>query len=81
MVNHQPGCERWHMEHTPANRAGKDTDTWRDGFIRILLIYDRLTWRESLTESDRFVQIGDENVHRVRALDEILGEDMVAQLI
>ena len=50
-------------------------DTWRDG-IHSYLTYlrDRLTVaRELLTESGSiFVQIGDENVHRVRALmDEV----------
>jgi adenine-specific DNA-methyltransferase len=54
-------------------------DTWRDG-IHSYLTYlrDRLTVaRDLLTESGSiFVQIGDENVHRVRALmDEIFGED------
>ena len=54
-------------------------DTWRDG-IHSYLTYlrDRLTVaRELLTESGSiFVQIGDENVHRVRALmDEVFGPD------
>ena len=54
-------------------------DTWRDG-IHSYLTYlrDRLTVaRELLTESGScFVQIGDENVHRVRALmDEVFGDD------
>ncbi|HMH53270.1 MAG TPA: site-specific DNA-methyltransferase [Candidatus Acidoferrum sp.] len=53
-------------------------DTWRDG-IHSYLTYlrDRLTAaRELLTESGSvFVQIGDENVHRVRAvIDEVFGE-------
>ena len=47
-------------------------DTWRDG-IHSYLTYlrDRLTVaRDLLTDSGSiFVQIGDENVHRVRALD------------
>ena len=52
-------------------------DTWRDG-IHSYLTYlrDRLTVaRDLLTESGSiFVQIGDENVHRVRALmDEVFG--------
>jgi adenine-specific DNA-methyltransferase len=56
-------------------------DTWRDG-IHSYLTYlrDRLTVaRDLLTESGSiFVQIGDENVHRVRAvLDEVFGEDNV----
>ena len=54
-------------------------DTWRDG-IHSYLTYlrDRLTVaRDLLTESGSvFVQIGDENVHRVRALmDEVFGPD------
>ena len=53
-------------------------DTWRDG-VHSYLTYlrDRLTVaRDLLTESGSvFVQIGDENVHRVRALmDEVFGE-------
>jgi adenine-specific DNA-methyltransferase len=53
-------------------------DTWRDG-IHSYLTYlrDRLTVaRDLLTNSGSiFVQIGDENVHRVRALmDEVFGE-------
>ena len=55
-------------------------DTWRDG-IHSYLTYlrDRLTVaRDLLTESGSiFVQIGDENAHRVRALmDEVFGEDV-----
>ena len=54
-------------------------DTWRDG-IHSYLTYlrDRLTVaRDLLTESGSiFVQISDENIHRVRALmDEVFGED------
>ncbi|MGA2261324.1 MAG: site-specific DNA-methyltransferase [Acidobacteriota bacterium] len=54
-------------------------DTWRDG-IHSYLTYlrDRLTVaRDLLTESGSiFVQIGDENVHRVRAvMDEIFGDE------
>jgi adenine-specific DNA-methyltransferase len=56
-------------------------DTWRDG-IHSYLTYlrDRLTVaRDLLTESGSiFVQIGDENVHRVRAvMDEVFGEDNI----
>ena len=60
-------------------------DTWRDG-IHSYLTYlrDRLTVaRDLLSESGSiFVQIGDENVHRVRALmDEIFGsENLVSQI-
>ena len=54
-------------------------DTWRDG-IHSYLTYlrDRLTVaRDLLTGSGSvFVQIGDENVHRVRALmDEVFGDE------
>ena len=54
-------------------------DTWRDG-IHSYLTYlrDRLTVaRDLLMESGSiFVQIGDENVHRVRALmDEVFGDE------
>ena len=53
-------------------------DTWRDG-IHSYLTYlrDRLTVaRDLLTESgSMFVQIGDENVHRIRSLmDEVFGD-------
>lgn len=56
-------------------------DTWRDG-IHSYLTYlrDRLTvMRDLLTDSGSiFIQIGDENVHRIRAvLDEVFGEDNV----
>ena len=60
-------------------------DTWRDG-IHSYLTYlrDRLTVaRDLLTDSGSvFVQIGDENVHRIRVLmDEVFGEDnCVAQI-
>ncbi|MBS1905041.1 MAG: site-specific DNA-methyltransferase [Actinobacteria bacterium] len=60
-------------------------DTWKDG-IHTYLSYlrDRLVVaRDLLTESGSvFVQIGDENVHRVRALmDELFGpENFVAQI-
>lgn len=54
-------------------------DTWRDG-IHSYLTYlrDRLTVsRDLLTDSGSiFVQIGEENLHRVRSvLDEVFGED------
>ncbi len=60
-------------------------DTWRDG-IHSYLTYlrDRLTVaRDLLTESGSiFVQIGDENVHRVRAvMDEVFGEDNFISMI
>src|SRR6266540_330456 len=60
-------------------------DTWRDG-IHTYLTYlrDRLTVaRDLLADSGSiFVQIGDENVHRVRAvMDEVFGEDNCISLI
>ena len=60
-------------------------DTWRDG-VHSWLSYlrDRLTVaRELLTESGSvFVQIGDENVHRVRALmDEVFGAENFVALV
>ncbi len=60
-------------------------DTWRDG-IHSYLTYlrDRLTAvRDLLTDSGSiFVQIGDENVHRVRALmDEVFNETNFISLI
>ena len=60
-------------------------DTWKNG-IHSYLTYlrDRLTvMRELLTESGSiFVQIGDENVHRLRSLlDEVFGEtNLVSQI-
>ena len=60
-------------------------DTWRDG-IHSYLTYlrDRLTVaRDLLADSGSiFVQIGDENVHRVRALmDEVFGDENFVALI
>ena len=60
-------------------------DTWKDG-IHSYLTYlrDRLTVaRDLLSESGSiFVQIGDENVHRVRALmDEVFGDENFVSLI
>ena len=60
-------------------------DTWRDG-IHSYLTYlrDRLTVaRDLLTDSGSiFVQIGDENVHRVRALmDEVFGDENLVSII
>ena len=61
-------------------------DTWRDGIHSYLsYLRDRLTVaRDLLTDSGSiFVQIGDENVHRVRAvMDEVFGdENFVRQII
>jgi adenine-specific DNA-methyltransferase len=60
-------------------------DTWRDG-IHSYLTYlrDRLTVaRDLLTDSGSiFVQIGDENIHRVRSvMDEVFGETNFGALI
>ena len=60
-------------------------DTWREG-IHSYLTYlrDRLTLARDLLSSSGsiFLQIGDENVHRVRAvMDEVLGEDNFISLI
>jgi adenine-specific DNA-methyltransferase len=60
-------------------------DTWRDG-IHSYLTYlrDRLTVaRDLLTDSGSiFLQIGDENVHRVKSLmEEVFGEDNFVALI
>ncbi len=61
-------------------------DTWKDG-IHSYLTYlrDRLmVARELLTESGSiFVQIGDENVHRIRSvMDEVFGEEnFVSEII
>lgn len=60
-------------------------DTWRDGIHSYLnYLRDRfIIARELLTESGSiFVQIGDENVHRMRAvLDEVFGEDNMISAI
>ena len=61
-------------------------DTWKDGIHSYLsYIRDRLTVaRDLLTESGSiFVQIGDENVHRVRSvMDEIFGdENCVSEIV
>jgi adenine-specific DNA-methyltransferase len=60
-------------------------DTWKDG-IHSYLTYlrDRLTaMHDLLTQSGSiFVQIGDEHIHRVRAvLDEVFGEDNFVSLL
>jgi adenine-specific DNA-methyltransferase len=60
-------------------------DTWRDG-IHSYLTYlrDRLTVaRDLLTDSGSiFVQIGDENLHRVRAvMDEVFGDINVVSVV
>lgn len=61
-------------------------DTWRDGIHSYLTYFrDRLTVaRDLLAESGSiFVQIGDENVHRVRAvIDEVFGDDnLISELV
>src|SRR5690606_27573757 len=60
-------------------------DTWRDGIHSYLtFLRDRLTVaRDLLTDSGSiFVQIGDENIHRVRSvMDEVFGDgNFVAQI-
>ncbi|RYG86989.1 MAG: site-specific DNA-methyltransferase, partial [Alphaproteobacteria bacterium] len=60
-------------------------DTWKDGIHSYLgYLRDRLTvMRDLLTDSGSiFVQIGDENVHRVRAvMDEVFGaENCISQI-
>ena len=63
-----------HMTREP-EQVKAFRDTWRDGIHSYLR--DRLTVaRDLLTDSGSiFVQIGDENVHRVRAvMDEVFGE-------
>ena len=60
-------------------------DTWRDGIHSYLsYLRDRLTVaRDLLADSGSvFVQIGDENVHRVRVvMDEVFGEGNFASII
>ncbi len=73
-----------HMTREP-EQVKAFRDTWRDG-IHSYLTYlrDRLTVaRDLLTESGSvFVQIGDENVHRVRTvMDEVFGEDNFFSII
>jgi adenine-specific DNA-methyltransferase len=73
-----------HMSREP-EQVKAFRDTWADG-IHSYLTYlrDRLTVaRDLLTESGSiFVQIGDENVHRVRALmDEVFGDENFVSLI
>jgi adenine-specific DNA-methyltransferase len=76
--------DRSHVTREPEQvRAFRDT--WRDG-IHSYLTYlrDRLTVaRDLLHESGSiFVQIGDENVHRVRAvMDEVFGESQYLNTI
>ncbi|AFK57238.1 site-specific DNA-methyltransferase [Tistrella mobilis] len=70
--------DRGHVTREPEQvRAFRDT--WRDGIHSYLsYIRDRLTVaRDLLSESGSiFVQIGDENVHRVRAvMDEVMGPE------
>jgi len=76
--------DRKHISREP-EQVKAFRDTWRDG-IHSYLTYlrDRLTVaRDLLTNSGSiFIQIGDENVHRVRMLlDEIFGSDNYVSLI
>ena len=81
VVHHQPDVKDGKADHITREpeQVKAFRDTWRDG-IHSYLTYlrDRLTVaRDLLTESGSiFVQIGDENVHRVRSLmDEIFGDE------
>ena len=69
---------RSHMTREP-EQVKAFRDTWRDGIHSYLThLRDRVTAaRDLLSQSGSiFVQIGDENVHRVRALlDEVFGEE------
>ncbi|WP_372001053.1 site-specific DNA-methyltransferase [Tistrella mobilis] len=76
--------DRGHVTREPEQvRAFRDT--WRDGIHSYLsYIRDRLTVaRDLLSESGSiFVQIGDENVHRVRAvMDEVFGDGNLISVI
>ncbi|MCY3563056.1 MAG: site-specific DNA-methyltransferase [bacterium] len=76
--------QRTHITREP-EQVKAYRDTWRDG-IHSYLTYlrDRLTVaRDLLTESGSvFVQIGEENVHRVRGLlDEVFGDENFVSLI
>ena len=76
--------KREHISREP-EQVKAFRDTWKNG-IHSYLTYlrDRLTVaRDLLTESGSiFVQIGDENVHRVRAvMDEVFGEGNFLSLV
>src|SRR5439155_3915374 len=77
--------DRSHITREP-EQVKAFRDTWKDG-IHSYLTYlrDRLTVaRELLSDSASiFIQIGDENAHRVRALmDEVFGpENFVSQIV
>ena len=73
------GTITWPTSPAEPEQVKAFRDTWRDG-IHSYLTYlrDRLTVaRQLLADSGSiFVQIGDENVHRVRAvMDEVFGDD------
>jgi adenine-specific DNA-methyltransferase len=76
--------DRTHLTREP-EQVKAFRDTWRDGIHSYLgYLRDRLVVaRDLLTESGScFVQIGDENVHRVRALmDEVFGDENFVSLI
>lgn len=76
--------DRKHISREP-EQVKAFRDTWRDG-IHSYLTYlrDRLTVaRDLLTDSGSvFIQIGDENVHRVRTLlDEVFGAENFVSVI
>ena len=87
VVHNQPRREGRQADHITREpeQVKAFRDTWRDG-IHCYLTYlrDRLTVARDLLPNSGsiFVQIGDENVHRVRALmDEVFGdENCVAQI-
>ena len=76
--------DRRHITREP-EQVQAFRDTWRDGIHSYLsYLRDRLTVaRDLLAESGSiFVQIGDENVHRVRAvMDEVFGEENFCSFI
>jgi len=90
--NFQWSTTSWDVKDTNAAHITREPeqvkafrDTWRDG-IHSYLTYlrDRLTVaRDLLTDSGSiFVQIGDENVHRVRSLmDEVFGDESFVTII
>ena len=76
--------KREHIPRQPEQvRAFRDT--WRNGIHSYLThLRDRLTVARSLLSKSGsvFVQIGDENVHRIRSvMDEVFGEDGFVALI
>ncbi len=84
-VARREGRQAWPTSRREPEQVKAFRDTWKDG-IHSYLTYlrDRLTVaRDLLTESGSiFVQIGDENVHRVRAvMDEVFGAENCISLL